>query len=246
MPLGPRSAYVVSSSTRISRASLARGSCRAWSEARAHRSRGRRAGAQGARREEAHVIRARLEMRVEAPRAEREPEHRGGAVVRGRQQQCPARAQHAPQLRQPRCDVGDVFDDLAGPHDVDLVVGDRQRLAGGPQAGVEFRYPFRARRSASRATSTAIGVAPACASTALNSPAPQPTSSAVSPGRTPASRNARRGANRSGRASAGIAAQTASWISDGPGNLSRSSDRIDAVSVASYRSSRAQDDADDR
>ena len=108
-------------------------------------------------------------------------------VVRRRQQQRAARAQHAAHLRQPRRDVGDVLDDLARPDDVDARVVERQRLAGAPQA--QRRGPARARARARSASARDVDGdrlrARAARSAALNSPAPQPRSSTRSPGALP-------------------------------------------------------------
>ena len=57
-------------------------------------------------------------------------------VGRG-QQQAPARGQHAAHVRQPADHVDDVLDQLAGPHDVEGAVVERQRPVGGALGEVE-------------------------------------------------------------------------------------------------------------
>ncbi len=95
-------------------------------EAKVRQQRGERAP-----RVEAQVIRAWIEAAVERARGESEDQARQRPVVGRAEQQRSARSQHAAHLGHPPGRVGDVLDDLARPHHVELGVGERPRGALG-------------------------------------------------------------------------------------------------------------------
>jgi len=68
------------------------------------------------------VVPQRLGVALDPPDRQTQP-----SVARGRQHQPPPRHEHAPDLRQPPCRVGDMLDHLAGPDDVERPVVERQR-----------------------------------------------------------------------------------------------------------------------
>ena len=83
--------------------------------------------AQRARREEAQVVGAGVEVLLERVPAQRERGQRDAAVVRRRHEQAAAPAQHAADVGEKPDDIRDVLEHLAGPHDVERVLVERQR-----------------------------------------------------------------------------------------------------------------------
>ena len=125
------------------------------------------------------------------------------AVRRRGHEQPTAGREHPSDLREPLAGVGHVLDHLAGPHEVERAVLERQRAIERDEAEVELRMPGARPLSAASATSTPIASAPACARAAVNSPVPHPRSRARSPARTSPRRKRSRRSSDGGSSSAG-------------------------------------------
>ena len=147
---------------------------------------------QRASREEPHVVRARLEVRLERAPADPQPQPArppwSGVDTTSRP---PGPTTRATSAKQPQ-PVLHVLEHLAQPGRVEAAVGETAAPPRRHTTNSRSPWRARARRTGSSAASTPTTENPAAASAPQNHPAPQPTSRLCAPGSSAEIRNARR------------------------------------------------------